>query len=58
MCHKLYHFIRGIRWFHRSKAFEAMKAGKSAIWPKTSPSLNSCSIKISHCPNLNTVLFR
>ena len=26
-----------------------MKAGKSAIQPKSSPSLNSCSIKISHC---------
>ena len=35
-------------WFHRSKDFEAMKAGKSAIWPKSSPNLNSCSIKISH----------
>ena len=29
--------------FHRSKDFEAMKAGKSAIWPKSSPKLNSCS---------------
>ena len=28
--------------------FEAMKAEKSAIWPKSSPNLNSCSIKISH----------
>ena len=27
---KLCHFIR---WFHRSKDFEAMKAGRSAIWP-------------------------
>ena len=24
MCHKLYHFIWGIWWFHRSKDFEAM----------------------------------
>ena len=31
-----------------SKGFEAMKAGKSAIRPKSSPNLNSCSIKISH----------
>ena len=30
MYHKLYHFI----WFHRSKDFEAMKAGKSGIQPK------------------------
>ena len=28
-----------------SKDFEAMKTGKSAIWPKSSPNLNSCSIK-------------
>ena len=41
------HFIWGIWWFHNSKDFEAMKAGKSAIWPKSSPNLNSCSIKIS-----------
>ena len=39
----------GIWWFHRSKNFEAMKAGKSAIWPISSPNLNSCSIKIPHC---------
>ena len=26
------HFIWGIWWFHRSKDFEVMKAGKSAIW--------------------------
>ena len=39
MCHKLYHFIWGIWWFHRSKDFEAMKAeevGHSAqIQPKS-----------------------
>ena len=34
--------------FHRSKDFEAMKAGKLAFWPESSPNLNSCSIKISH----------
>ena len=28
-----------------SKDFEAMKAGKSAIWPKFSPNLNFCSMK-------------
>ena len=33
MCHKLCHFIWDIWWFHRSKDFEAMKAGKLAIWP-------------------------
>ena len=33
MCHKLSHFIWGIWWFHRSKDFEAMKAGKSAFRP-------------------------
>ena len=48
MWHKLYHFIWGIWRFHTSKDFEAMKAGKSAIWPKSSPNLNSCYIKISH----------
>ena len=37
-----------IWWFHRSKDFEAMKA-KLAIWPKSRPNRNSCSIKISHC---------
>ena len=30
MCRKLCHFIWGIWWFHRSKYFEAMKAGKLA----------------------------
>ena len=29
MCRKLCHFIWGIWWFHRSKDFEAMNAGKS-----------------------------
>ena len=48
MCHKLYHFIWGIWWFHRSKDFEATKAGKLAIWSKSSPNLNSCSIKFFH----------
>ena len=33
MGHKLFHFISGIWWFHRSKKFEAMKAGKSTIRP-------------------------
>ena len=33
MCRKLCHFIWGIWWFHRSKDFEAMKAGKLPIWP-------------------------
>ena len=33
MCHKLCHFIWDIWCFHWSKDFEAMKAGKSAIWP-------------------------
>ena len=27
------HFSSGISWFHRSKDFEAIKAGKSAIRP-------------------------
>ena len=49
ICHILYHFIWGLWWFHRSKDFEAMKAGMSDIQPKCSPNLNSCSIKISHC---------
>ena len=31
MCHKLCHLIYGIGRFHRSKYFEAMKAGKLAI---------------------------
>ena len=31
MCHKLRHFIFAIWWFHTSKDFEAMKAGKLAI---------------------------
>ena len=31
MCHKLCYFM--VSWFHRPKYFEAMKAGKSAIWP-------------------------
>ena len=30
-----YHFIWGIWWFHKSKDFEAMKAEKSAIQPKS-----------------------
>ena len=33
MCRKLCYFIWGIWWFHRSKHFDAMKAGKSAIRP-------------------------
>ena len=33
MCHKLFHIIWGIWWFQRSKDFEAMNAGKLAIWP-------------------------
>ena len=33
MCRKLCHFIWNIWWFHWSKDFEAMKAGKSAIQP-------------------------
>ena len=32
-CRKLCHLIWGIWWFHRSKYFEVMKAGKSAIRP-------------------------
>ena len=48
MCHIYQKHFWGIWWFHRSKDFEAMKAGKLAIWPKSSPNLNSCSIKISH----------
>ena len=38
----------GIWWSHRSKDFVAMKTGKLDIRPKSSPDLNSCSIKISH----------
>ena len=45
MCHIYQKHFWGIWWFHRSKYFEAMKAGKSAIWFKSSPNLNSCSIK-------------
>ena len=33
MCRKLCHLIWGIWWFLRLKVFEAMKAGKLAIWP-------------------------
>ena len=33
MCRKLCHLIWGIWWFHRSKEFEAMKAGMLAIRP-------------------------
>ena len=33
ICPKLCHFIWDIWWFHRSKDFEAMKAGKLAIRP-------------------------
>ena len=33
MCWKICHLIWGIWWFHRSKDFEAMKAGKLAIRP-------------------------
>ena len=33
MCRKLCNLIWGIWWFHRSKDFEYMKAGKLAIWP-------------------------
>ena len=33
MCRNLCHFIWGIWRFHRSKDFEAMMSGKSAIWP-------------------------
>ena len=33
MCLKLFHLIWGIWWFHRSKEFEAMKAGKLVIQP-------------------------
>ena len=41
MCYKSYHFIWDIWWFHRSNNF--------VLWmPKSSPNLNSCSIKISH----------
>ena len=35
MFHKLYHFIWDTWWYYRSKDFEAMKARKSAIWPKS-----------------------
>ena len=33
MCRKLCHFIKSIEWFHWSKDYEAMKAGKLAIRP-------------------------
>ena len=36
MCCKLCHLIWGIWWFHRSRDFEAMKAGKLAIGPRLS----------------------
>ena len=36
MCRKLCHLIWGIWWFHRSKDFEVMKAGKLAIQPRLS----------------------
>ena len=36
MCAKLYHLVWGIWWFHGSKCFEAMKAGKLAIRPRLS----------------------
>ena len=45
MCHKICHFIWGIKWYHRWKDFEANKVGKLAIRPKSSPNLNFCSIK-------------
>ena len=48
MCHIYQKHFWGTWWFHRSKDFEAMKAEKSAIRPKSSPNLNSCSINISH----------
>ncbi len=31
MCRILSHIIQGVKWLHRSKDFEAMKAGKSVI---------------------------
>ena len=34
MCRKLCHFIKSIEWFHWSKDYEAMKAGKLAIRPR------------------------
>ena len=46
MCHIYQKHFWGIWWFHRSKYFEAMKAGRLAIQPISSPNLNSCSIKI------------
>ena len=48
MCHIYQKHFWVIGWFHRSKDFEAMKAGKLANWPKSCPNLNSCSIKITH----------
>ena len=33
MCRKMFYFIWGMWWFHRSKDFEAMKAGKLSIRP-------------------------
>ena len=33
MCRKLCHLIWGTWCFHRSKYFEAMEAGKLAVWP-------------------------
>ena len=42
MCHIYQKHLLGIWWFHRSKDFKATKAGKSALWPKSSPNLNSC----------------
>ena len=46
MCHKLYTISFEV-YDGFMNDFEAMKAGKLAIWPKSSPTLNSCSIKIS-----------
>ena len=48
MCHIYQKHFWGTWWFHRSKNFEAIKAGELAIWTKSSPNLNSCSIIITH----------
>ena len=45
MCRKLCHFIWGIWWFHRSKHFEAMKAGKLAIRPWLSCPYNKTTLE-------------
>ena len=53
MRRKLCHFIWVIWWFHKSKDFQAVKAGKSAIWPWL-----SCQYNVKSSMNRNNQFYQ